>query len=334
MRDKPVVAGVLGALVIAFSAVLVDLANVEPVTAALWRNAYALPFLGRPGLARAHPRTWRQRRLAIDRRRGVRDQPDAWHEAIDDVGAGLATVLGNLQVVIVPFVALLLFGERVPKAILYALPAVCAGVLLVAARWSTGRTGPTRHAARCRDRAAGFSYATFILIAAPRADGPLPPRRPAVRHVGVRVDRRWILALILGADDVVPTWPSAGWLLVLALTSQVLGWMLITVSLPRLPAAMTSLILTIQPIGSVAPRCTAALAGPSLLQLGGCVPDSARCWSPSALGREPTGMPGAVCASRKELAVVQAVRAALPELDACAAPGESRPSEGAGDPSG
>ena len=38
----------------------------------------------------------------------------------------------------------------------------------------------------------------------------------------------------------------------LALTSQVLGWLLITSSLPRLPAALTSLLLTIQPVGSVA----------------------------------------------------------------------------------
>ena len=35
-----------------------------------------------------------------------------WHQAIKDVGAGLATVLGNLQVVIVPFVALAVLGER------------------------------------------------------------------------------------------------------------------------------------------------------------------------------------------------------------------------------
>ncbi len=44
--DRPALAGVLGALVIAFSAILVDLADVSPVSAALWRCAYALPPLG------------------------------------------------------------------------------------------------------------------------------------------------------------------------------------------------------------------------------------------------------------------------------------------------
>ena len=39
--------------------------------------------------------------------------------------------------------------------------------------------------------------------------------------------------------------------MLLALTSQVLGWLLISVSLPRLPAALTSVLLLVQPIGSV-----------------------------------------------------------------------------------
>src|SRR5918995_7355479 len=46
LSERPVVAGVLGALVIAFSAILVDLADVSPAAAAVWRCAYALPVLG------------------------------------------------------------------------------------------------------------------------------------------------------------------------------------------------------------------------------------------------------------------------------------------------
>lgn len=44
--ERPVLAGVLGALVIAFSAILVDLAKVSPSAAAVYRCAYALPALG------------------------------------------------------------------------------------------------------------------------------------------------------------------------------------------------------------------------------------------------------------------------------------------------
>jgi drug/metabolite transporter (DMT)-like permease len=73
----------------------------------------------------------------------------------------------------------------------------------------------------------------------------------------------------LGVGDLAPSWPSAGWLITLALTSQVVGWLLITVSLPRLPAAMTSIILTIQPIGSVALGAVLLGQEPSVLQLCG-----------------------------------------------------------------
>jgi drug/metabolite transporter (DMT)-like permease len=64
-------------------------------------------------------------------------------------------------------------------------------------------------------------------------------------------------------------WPGAGWLALLALSSQVCGWLLITISLPRLPAAMTSLILMIQPIGSLVLGAIIFGESPSTLQLTG-----------------------------------------------------------------
>ena len=73
----------------------------------------------------------------------------------------------------------------------------------------------------------------------------------------------------LGEVDLVPAWPSHLWLLVLALTSQVLGWLLIATSLPRLPAALGSLLLTIQPVGSVLLGALLLAEAPSGLQLAG-----------------------------------------------------------------
>lgn len=46
-------------------------------------------------------------------------------------------------------------------------------------------------------------------------------------------------------------WPDLAWLLVLAMTSQVLGWLLITMSMPRLPAWLVSVLLLVQPLGSL-----------------------------------------------------------------------------------
>ena len=271
--DEPVLAGVLGAIVIAFSAILVDLADVSPVSAALWRCAYALPPLGLIAWyehRRYGPRSRRARWLACGAGALFAIDIVVWHYAIEDVGAGLATVLGNLQVVIVPFVALAVLGEKVPKAILLALPPVCLGVLLVSGALEDGAYGdnPTRGA--LLGVATGIAYAAFLLV---QRQGSMDLRRPGGALFDMSIVATLcslVLGLAIGADDLAPSWPSAGWLMALALTSQVLGWLLITVSLPRLPAAMTSLILTIQPIGSVALGAVLLSQEPSVLQLGGC----------------------------------------------------------------
>ena len=59
------------------------------------------------------------------------------------------------------------------------------------------------------------------------------------------------------------------WLVLLALSSQVLGWLLIAISLPRLPAVVTSVSLTLQPVCSVLFAALILSEAPSSLQLIG-----------------------------------------------------------------
>jgi drug/metabolite transporter (DMT)-like permease len=59
-------------------------------------------------------------------------------------------------------------------------------------------------------------------------------------------------------------------LVVLALTSQVVGWLLISISLPRVAAALTSVILLLQPVASVALSAAVLDERPSAVQLLGC----------------------------------------------------------------
>jgi drug/metabolite transporter (DMT)-like permease len=272
LSDRAVFAGVLGALVIAFSAILVDLADVTPATAAFWRCAYALPILGALAWAehRRHgPRSARERWLAAAA--GVLFAVDimVWHYAIRDVGAGLATVLGNLQVVVVPFLALAVLGEQIPRSILIALPPVCGGVLLVSGALEHGAYGANPARGALLGIATGLAYAAYLLV---QRQGSMDLRRPA----GALFEMSFVAAVVclafglaIGAGDLAPAWPSAGWLITLALTSQVVGWLLITFSLPRLPAALMSIILTIQPIASVGLGAILLGQEPSALQLLG-----------------------------------------------------------------
>jgi drug/metabolite transporter (DMT)-like permease len=261
-----------GALTIAFSAILVHQADVHPATAAIYRCAYALPVLALMAWLerrRYGPRGEGQQRLALIAGLFFAADLVFWHQAIADVGAGLATVLGNLQVVIVPFVAWAVLAEAPGRRILAALPLTMVGVVLISGALEEGAYGDNPARGVLFGALTGVAYAGFLLTL---RHGNEDLRRPA----GPLFDATWVAALAslgaalaLGAGDVAPTWPSAGWLLVLALSSQVLGWLLISISLPRLPAALTSMILTVQPVGSIVLGILLLGEEPSMLQLSG-----------------------------------------------------------------
>lgn len=269
---RPRAMAVLGALAIAFSAILVRLAGVSPSTAAVFRCAYAVPvlyLLARAEDKRYGPRPLKGRKLAAIA--GVFFAVDlvCWHHAIEDVGAGLATVLGNLQVAFVPLIAWVVLHEKPGARVLATLPLMLSGIVLISGALESGAYGDQPTQGVVFGIATGLSYAGFILVL--RAGGS-DLRRPA----GPLFDATWVAALgalaigaVVGDLDLVPSWPAHGWLVTLALTSQVLGWLLISASLPRLPAALTSILLTIQPVGSVILGVIIFGESPSGLQLAG-----------------------------------------------------------------
>ena len=272
LTRRPAAVAVAGALTIAFSAILVELADVEPVTAAIFRCLYAVPILWLIAAfedRRFGPRPWRERRLAIPA--GIFFAGDLifWHYAIEDVGAGLATVLGNLQVVVVPFVAWAVLSERIQARLLAALPLVCSGVVLISGVLESGAYGDNPARGVLFGFLTGLTYAGFLLVLRQSGSDLRRPAGPLADATAVAALAAIVAGLALGKADLVPAWPSHAWLIVLAVTSQVLGWLLITVSLPRLPAALTSVTLTIQPVGSVLLGVVLLGEDPSGLQLAG-----------------------------------------------------------------
>jgi drug/metabolite transporter (DMT)-like permease len=263
---------VLGAVAIAFSSILVRLSQASPSTAAIFRCVYAVPVLGVLAWLedrRFGARPWRSRVVAIAS--GVFFAADLimWHHSIGDVGAGLATVLANVQVVLVPLVAWLVLAERPGRRIVAALPLAFMGVVLISGALEHGAYGRNPTRGTLYGLGAGVAYVGFLLLL---RRGGADLRRPAGPLFDATVTSAVccvIAGLIIGDADLSPDWPGAGWLLNLALTSQVLGWLLITVSLPRLPAALTSVLLCVQPIGSVAAAAVIFSESPSPLQLAG-----------------------------------------------------------------
>ena len=87
-----------------------------------------------------------------------------WHHAIEAVGAGLATVLGNLQVIIVGFFAWLFLGERPSRATLLALPVVLAGVVLISGVIGEDAYGAAPQLGVILGIATAICYAGYLLI--------------------------------------------------------------------------------------------------------------------------------------------------------------------------
>jgi drug/metabolite transporter (DMT)-like permease len=270
-RSARICAG-LGAATIAWSSIFVKLSHASPETAAIFRCVYALPLLALLAFLedrRYGARAWSDRRPAICA--GVFMAADLilWHHSIDDVGAGLATVLANIQVVLVPLVAWAVLAEHPGRRVLAALPVTVAGVLLISGVVDHGAYGRDPGAGALFGAGAGVTYVGVLLFL---RRGGVDRRRPA----GPLLDLTFTAAVtacvigpITGHAEFVPVWPGAGWLILLALTSQVAGWLLITISLPRLPAATTSLLLMIQPIGSLILGALIFSESPSALQLVG-----------------------------------------------------------------
>jgi drug/metabolite transporter (DMT)-like permease len=266
------VCALLGAVAIAFSSILVRLSHASPSTAAIFRCAYALPALGLLTWLedrRLGPRSWRERRAAVGA--GVFFAADLllWHHSIGDIGAGLATVLANVQVVLVPLTAWVWLSEHPGRRILAALPLACLGVLLISGVLEHSAYGHNATRGTFFGIGAGIAYVGFLLLLRRSGADTRRPSGPLFDATATATVLCVIAGEIIGDAQLVPRWPGTGWLIVLALTSQVLGWLLITISLPRLPAALTSLLLTVQPVGSVALAAVILGESPSVLQLAG-----------------------------------------------------------------
>lgn len=240
---------ILGVVGISFSAVFVALAGASPSTSAFLRMAMAAPLL--------FFIAWRQGELRAASPGAVRFalvsgvvfalNITVWHYNIDLLGTGLATVMGNAQVVFIGLVAWLLYGERPTTLALVAVP-----VMLFAVVMTSGLIGGSAAVAQPLLGAA-LGVATAVLNAAwflLFREATRRVRRPA-----------GVLAYLTGAAALTSLAVSFtdpgfglqlsasafGWLLALAVSAQVVGWLFISPALSRLPALEVAVLMLLQP---------------------------------------------------------------------------------------
>ena len=257
---------------IAFSGIFYRYAAISAESAAFFRCLYGLPILVFLGwLEHRRYGGLNIRAIRLSAIAGVFFAADLgfWHHAIEYVGAGLATVLGNLQVLVVGIVAWLLFGERPSRAVFVALPVVLLGVVLISGVVGSDAYGSNPGLGVVLGLLTAVAYGGYLLVI---RRGGVDGRRPA-GPVAVSTFSTALVSLIaavpLGEIDLTPSWPAHGWLVLYGVTSQSLGYVLISISLPRLPAVLTSIILLSQPVATVALGMVLLGEEPSIAQLLG-----------------------------------------------------------------
>jgi drug/metabolite transporter (DMT)-like permease len=273
-RSRPVVQAVLGTACISSSAVLITLASVGPVTTAFYRCALPLPVLGLLAVTeqRRHgPRPLASRGYAVLAGFFLAVNLVLWIHAIADVGAGAATVLGNLAVLFIAPLAWARLHERPGWRYLLTLPVVLLGVVLVSGMIGSSGTGLHPVAGVVYGVATSATYACFLLILRQTAGQARHPAGQLFDATAGAAAGALLLGLAFGGLQLAIPWRSLGWLLLLALLIGIVGWLLITSSLPSLPAALSSLLLLLEPAGAMVLAAIVLGQRPSLIQVAGAV---------------------------------------------------------------
>lgn len=267
----PRFAALAGAICITFSGIFYRWSGVSPSTGVVFRCLYGLPLLA---LA-----TWaEQRELGPMSSRTVRLSAFAgvffaadlltFHYVVDNIGAGLATMMGNLQVVIVALAAWALWGERPGRNVIVALPIMLFGVVLISGILGGNAYGVNAPLGVAIGLVTAVSYAGYLLVIRRathenRAAGPVTVATAVTALVAA------LFGILVGDFDPVPAFPAHVYLLALGVMSQSIGYLLIQISLRRLPAVLTSAILLTQPVMTVLFAALLLGEAPSLGQVTG-----------------------------------------------------------------
>ncbi|MDL5157936.1 DMT family transporter [Actinomycetospora termitidis] len=276
----PRLMAVVGSLCIALSPILISLSGTSPGTATVFRCLLALPVLVPMALIERR----RLRRVGGVPGEVQRGRPwlvvvgglllgldmTLWTGAIHAVGAGVSTVLVNVQVVILPLLAFLVLGERVRLSFLLAVPVMLGGVALAGGLADGGAGAADPVLGTVLALLAAFAYAGYLLFL---RIGSAPGQKsgPVALATAAAAVSSFVLGSLWEGVDLTPSWAALGWLALLALIGQCMGWVLIAGGMARLPSSTGASILLLQPVGAVLLGMLVLAQFPTAWQLVGCV---------------------------------------------------------------
>ncbi|MFZ2030502.1 MAG: DMT family transporter [Vitreimonas sp.] len=274
-RTQAALAALLGASFIGLSPIAIRISEVGAQPTNFWRFVFALPILGVWALAsRPKPNLGQIGWLLLAGLLfGV--EVSLWGEAVTHTTVTNATLLANLTPIFAALFGWLLLRERLSQPLVLGIAIALAGAVLLAFARAQGSAGPVRAPGEgLLGDALGFSaaigYAGYLLIV--RALG---------NKVGVGGVMFWATLSAAAVSLTTSTLlhqplvahSVSGWVMLVALglVVQVGGQGLIAFGVGRLPIAMSTVLLWMQPLVAAALSWIMFNEALSPLALGGAV---------------------------------------------------------------
>ena len=266
---------VTGAGCLSGSAMFVKLADVGAGTAAFLRCAVALVALVPLAVyeyRRHGPLDPSLRRYALVAGAFLGLDYAVWMQAILDVGAGIATVLNNVQVIAFPVLALALGSVPIQRRFLIACPVLLAGIALTGGVLSHNPHAVHQVRGAVLGVASGLAYAVYLYLN--RLSGQRSPQHvvaPVCAATGAAAVVTGIAGTVTRGITVDLPAMSWVWIVALALVGQVVAWLLLAAGTPRLAPNTSAALLLLQPVLAVGLGLMVLHETPTASQLVGCV---------------------------------------------------------------
>ena len=253
-RLTPILILTIGAICISFAAIFVKLlgTSMGPTAIGFWRTFFGSGFLFALAVAARQRLTMPRVLFGWSVLAGFIFFLDLflWHRSIIYAGAGMATILANVQVFVTAVLSYFVFREKLSIKFFAAAIGAVIGIVLLIGIGSDFEFTTLYLTGILLGLLTGFMYASYIIVM--KLAGQ-EKERPDFRVLiaWTSLFTAMFLAIASCWEETVfipPDLYSFGILAALGLVAQTLGWWSITVSLPKLDASRSGLILLLQPI--------------------------------------------------------------------------------------
>jgi len=250
MTTKPAWRLAFGAMLLSFAPIMVRATESPPTTSAFYRMLFG-------GLMLMTFLVVRRRSVALGGRvalvllaAGFAFAFDLffWHRSIHLIGPGLATLLSGFQVFVLAIVAVLMLGERIRWQIVVAIPSAFLGVaMIIGIEWSALTEGYRMGVVF--GLATALCYSSYLLIMRWLRVNERSGATPMVEVAWMSLACAAVLAVtsIATGESLAIVHDGEVFLLLGYALFAILGLVLISWSLDKMPTSLVGLLLLLEP---------------------------------------------------------------------------------------